>query len=293
MQVFISKRDYSVLLLKKGGVMGLRPKNQITEPIHIMKKRFLRGFAIAAMTGFVLALRAQDTTTTDQSQYPVILQQPLDQCLLVGSPVTFSVIATNADTYQWYKNNTAIDGETNSSLSISSVSTNDAGYYSAAVFKGIESVPTRMANFIVYMVSSSTSSLTTTKSRFGAMSMSMSMSAMDAGSGSLIYYGTPVPNNGGSGSGCPGKYSGFVTFTKPPGYGWAPTSGVTNHTATDYNRSDTKVYFMGYYGDTGCNTNSVSISNPISPTYRFTIYFPTNTVVPTNLYPITLDGFDQ
>jgi hypothetical protein len=49
---------------------------------------------------------------------------------------------------------------------------------------------------------------------------------------------------------------------------------------------------MGNYGDPGCNTNSVAVSNPISPAYRFTIYFPTNTVVPTNLYPITLDGFD-
>ena len=85
-----------------------------------MKKRLLRGIAVAAMTGFVLALRAQDATTTDQSQYPVILQQPVDQCLPVGSTATFSVLASNVDNYQWYKNNNALDGQTNNSLTIAS-----------------------------------------------------------------------------------------------------------------------------------------------------------------------------
>jgi hypothetical protein len=260
-----------------------------------MTKRLLCNIAIAAMTCYVLALRAQDST--DQSQYPTILQQPVDQCLPLGSQVTFSVVASNVDSYQWYKNNTAIDGQTNTSLTIASAQISDVAYYSAAVIKGADAVPTRMANLNVYTTSGSTSSTTTTTSkfRFSSTQSTSTMSAMDLGGGGTItMYGTPIMSGGGNGSGCPGKYSGYVSFTKTSsqGWGWAPTSGVTNHTATDYNRSDTKVYFLGQYGDPGCNTNSVAVTNPMSPVYRFSIFFPTNTVVPTNVYPITLDGFD-
>jgi len=258
-----------------------------------MKKRLLRSIAISAMTCFVLALRAQDST--DQSQYPTILQQPVDQCLPVGSPVTFSVTASNVDSYQWYKNNTAVDGQTNSSLTIASVAISDVGYYSAAVIKGSDAVPTRMANLNVYTTSSSSSltTTTTTKNRLLSTQSMTTMSLDMGGGGGITVYGTPVANSGGSGS-CPGRYAGYVNYTKPfaQGWGWAPTVGVTNHIATDNNRSDTKVYFNGQYGDCGCNTNSVAVNNVISPVYRFSIFFPTNTVVPTNVYPITLDGFD-
>jgi len=259
-----------------------------------MKKRLLRGIAITAMAGFVLALRAQDATSTDQSQYPTILQQPVDQCLAVGSPVTFSVVATNVDTYQWYKNNVALDGQTNSSLMISSVAISDVAYYSAAVVKNGDSVPTRMANLNVYTTSgSTTSTTTTTKSRF-TTTQSMSLMSTDLGGGGMItMYGMPVAGSGGSGT-CPGKYSGYVNFIKTAsqGWGWAPTAGAPSHTATDNNRSDTKIYFSGQYGDTGCGTNSVNVSNPMSPVYRFSIFFPPGTQVPTNAYAITLDGFD-
>jgi len=84
-----------------------------------------------------------------------------------------------------------------------------------------------------------------------------------------------------------------VNFTKTTsqGWGWAPTTGMT-HVATDTNRSDTKIQYGGQYGDGGCAQTSVTVSNPISPVYRFAVYFPTNTVVPTNTYTIILDGFD-
>src|SRR4051812_37197915 len=91
----------------EGGLIRAKAKKTKKEPKHIMKKRLLRGIAVAAMTGIVLTAHAQDATT-DQSQYPTILEQPVDQCLPVGSPATFSVVATNVDSYQWYKNNTAI-----------------------------------------------------------------------------------------------------------------------------------------------------------------------------------------
>ena len=72
----------------------------------------------------------------------------------------------------------------------------------------------------------------------------------------------------------------------------APHPDDETHTATDSNRTDTRVMFMGQYGDQGCGPSTVTLSNVISPVYRFTIIFPTNSVVPTNAYPITLSGFD-
>src|SRR5207237_521260 len=107
-----------------------------------------------------LTVRAQDSTNLDQSQYPVILEQPIDQCLLLGSTVTFSVLASNVDTYQWYKNNVAIDGETNSSITVANLGTDDAAYYGAAVIKGSDAVPTRMALLNVYIISAQTSTPT-------------------------------------------------------------------------------------------------------------------------------------
>jgi hypothetical protein len=112
------------------------------------------------------------------------------------------------------------------------------------------------------------------------------------GGGEITVYGFPVVSGGGSGN-CPGKYSGYVNFTKTmaQGWGWAPTAGAT-HVASDTNRMDTKIMFTGQYGDSSCASNGVTVLNPTSPVYRFSIFFPTNSVVPTNAYPITLDGFD-
>jgi len=257
-----------------------------------MKKRLLRGVAIAAMTGLVLTARAQDST----SQYPTILQQPDDQCVPIGSVASYSVLATNAVAYQWYKNNVQMDGETNSSITISNAGINDVGYYSAAVMNSLGVVPTRSANMNVYTTSSTTGATTSSFPKtklLSTQSMSMMSQTDMGGGGPITVYGLPVTGNGGTGS-CPGRYSSYVSYTKPAtnGWGWGPTAGMT-HIASDENRSDTKVTFMGQYGDTGCGASSVTVSNPISPYYRFCIFFPTNVTIATNTaYPITLSGFD-
>lgn len=93
-------------------------------------------------------------------------------------------------------------------------------------------------------------------------------------------------------SGCPGSYAGYAKYIKTVGWGWAPQTGTTNHTATDNNRSDTKVVYNGISGDSGCAQTTVSVPDPPASTvYRFTIYFPSN--VPTTNYPLTLSGFNQ
>ena len=105
-------------------------------------------------------------------------------------------------------------------------------------------------------------------------------------------YATPVTSSGTKGS-CPGSYVGYVNYTKTvaQGWGWAPTSGTSIHTATDTTRTDTKVEYGGKLYDTGCNQTTVSVPDPTYSTkYRFAIYFTNN--VPTNSYPVDLDGFN-
>jgi hypothetical protein len=257
-----------------------------------MKKCISRGFALAAIAGLVLAVRAQDTI--DQAQFPTILQQPVDQCLPVGAAVTFSVQASNVDSYQWYCSGAALDGQTNSSLSIASVAISNVGYYFVSVIKGSEVVPSRSACLNVYITSAPTPPAA--GPGFKSASMNMSMQSFDLGSGGPItVFGAPVVSGGGSGT-CPGKFAGYVNYTKTvsQGWGWAPSTNTTIHTATDTNRADTKIQYCGGYGDAGCNQTTVAVPDPApSPVYRFSIYFPTNTAVPTNAYPITLSGFDQ
>jgi len=257
-----------------------------------MTKRILRGLAIAAMTGLVLTVHAQDT------QYPTILQQPDDQCILIGGSVTFSVVATNAEAYQWYKNNVAMDGQTNSSITISGLGTTDVGYYGAAVINGLGSVPTRSALLNVYTTSSTTTTSTfTSPTRFAGLRNS-TMSALSGGDGggAIIVYSYPVFGSGGSAGTCPGKYCGYVNYTKPtplPWGGWTPSTGTTVFTMSDTNRTDTKVQYGGNYGDSGCAQTTVTIPYPaMSPVYRFCVYFPPGATMPTNSYPIVLTGFD-
>ena len=64
---------------------------------------------------------------------PVITAQPQAQTVLPGSNVSLTVAANNADSYQWYFNNAAIDGATGATLSLTGVSHANAGSYSVAV----------------------------------------------------------------------------------------------------------------------------------------------------------------
>jgi hypothetical protein len=261
-----------------------------------MMKHLLRGIAVAAMTGLTFSTLAQDSTNLDQSEYPTVLEQPVDQCLLLGSSATFSVVATNVDTYQWYKNNTAIDGETNSTFTIASLTTDDAAYYTASVIKGSEAVPTRAALLNVYITTGSTLAPITTTVRKTVSKLSTTlmstMSALDAGGG-VVVYSAPVVSSGSNS--CCGSYSGYVNYLKPASQGWGfyTDTNTTYHAASDQNRSDTKLSYMGYAGDSNCASNTVVVPDPtFSVKYRFSIYFPRNVQVPTNSYPITLTGFN-
>ena len=186
----------------------------------------------------------------------------------MGSNAVLSVQAVNADSYQWLSNGVAIEGQTNSSLVIEQVGIEDAGSYSCNVSQnGGDAVPTRAASLNV-------------------------VTPMYLGGNQIIVFGFPKFSNGTLGT-CPGHFVGYINYTKTiaQGWGWAPSTNTTIHTASDTNRADTKIVYTGKLGDSACGVASVTIPNPpASSKYRFTVYFPNH--VPTNSYPIVLGGFD-
>ncbi len=224
------------------------------------------------------------TEYPDQLEFPIILVQPLNQLVPAGASTTFVVGAVNEPlTYQWMRNGVILSGETNSTLTITNAQAANVGLYSCNVAKDLEIVPTRAAQLMVYINNSNVG--------MGKSSTSSSLNP-DTQTTPVTVYATPVTSSGSSGT-CPGAYVGYVSYAKAPtqGWGWAPDSGTTTHTATDTNRTETKVFYQGKSGDSGCNQTTVTVPDPTYSTkYRFAIYFTNN--VPTNAYSIVLGGFD-
>jgi hypothetical protein len=245
--------------------VGSTEQRQHNEQMH-MKKHLSKLITLMTLAGLAMAARGADDA--DQLEFPQILRQPIDQAIRVGSNAVFTAQATNGNlTFQWFRNGVAMDSQTNSSLVLENVGIDDVGLYTCNVSKdGGESVPTRTASLNVFTATAG---------------------------GPITVYGSPVISSGSRG-GCPGAYAGYVNYIKTvlQGWGWAPTSGTTVHTAADgTTRTDTKVEYVGKNGDSGCNQTIVTVPHPpLSTKYRFSIYFPNN--VPTNSYPITLVGFD-
>jgi hypothetical protein len=80
-----------------------------------------------------------------------IITQPVSQAVVFASDVSFSVVASGATniSYQWYKSNTPIPGETDSTFSISSVGFEDTGLYYVVVKDSITSVKSARVNLTV------------------------------------------------------------------------------------------------------------------------------------------------
>ncbi len=229
--------------------------------------------ALASITGLVLiagnTAPAQTADALDQSEFPTITVQPVDQAVTVGSNAVLSVQAINADSYQWQSNGVAIDGETNSTLTLQNVGVNVGSYSCNVSQNGGDPVPTRAASLNV-------------------------VTPLDLGGDQIVVFGGPKLGGGTIGT-CPGSFAGYINYTKTiaQGWGWVPATNTTTiFTASDGSgRTDTKIAYGGKYGDTGCNQTTVTVPNPPpSPAYRFTIYFPNN--VPTTNYPIILTGFN-
>lgn len=64
---------------------------------------------------------------------PVITTQPLGRTVNAGASVTFTVTASGADSYQWYKDGVPVALATNASLTLAGVAAADAASYTVAV----------------------------------------------------------------------------------------------------------------------------------------------------------------
>ncbi|QYM78561.1 immunoglobulin domain-containing protein [Horticoccus luteus] len=85
---------------------------------------------------------------------PTISTQPASKAVFAGSSVTFSVVATGtpAPTYQWQKDGSPLAGKTDASLSLTNVSSAEAGDYAVVVTNVGGTVTSNVATLTVQTV---------------------------------------------------------------------------------------------------------------------------------------------
>ncbi|GEM_PF-644593 len=129
---------------------------------------------------------------------PGISSQPTSQLVPGGSNATFSVVASGSPpfSYQWLFNGATMDGQTNSILSLSSVTTNLAGAYGVWVSSPYGSVTSHIATLTVGWLPTITSQPTNQTLLSGSRAL---MVAGVSGVGPLTFQwqlnGTNLPNN--------------------------------------------------------------------------------------------------
>lgn len=110
-------------------------------------------FTFAAYDGAKNSNLATGTITVGSAApvAPVITLNPVNQTIIAGNPVTFTVAATGTVplSYQWYKNTTQLSGATNPSFTISAVTAADAGSYYAVVKNSAGSAASTTATLTV------------------------------------------------------------------------------------------------------------------------------------------------
>jgi hypothetical protein len=105
--------------------------------------------ASQAASGNYTAAAIVTTSFTVTVVAPSITNQPISQNLCTGAPLTLSVTANNANSYQWNLNATPISGATSPSYTVSSAIPGDAGNYTVTVTNGSGSVSSNPATVVV------------------------------------------------------------------------------------------------------------------------------------------------
>jgi hypothetical protein len=119
---------------------------------------------------------------------PTIIAQPVSQSIQVGNNVSFSVGYTGDPSFkfQWYKNDIAIEGQTNSVFTISSASESDAGSYKITVKNDGGSV-TSEAAVLTVIVPVAPTIITQPENKNVEVGGSTSLSVQAEGTQPLVY----------------------------------------------------------------------------------------------------------
>jgi len=181
-----------------------------------------------------------------------IQTQPIaQQQLCVGSNFTLSVTANNVNSYQWYKNNVAIAGETASSYT-KLVTTLDAGTYKVVI-----------SNACGYNVTSNNASLT----------VNTSPTITSAPSNTTVCVGQPISasvsanTNGGGNL----KYVWISGNTEIPG------ATSSNFTIARASANDAKIYTVAVSNDCGTtNGGNFTVTVGDKPTVTISTSIPNN-----------------
>src|ERR1017187_136825 len=129
---------------------------------------------------------------------PSIASQPASQTVPGGSNATFNVVTYGSPplNYQWWVNGASLNGQTNVTLSLSNVTTNQAGAYSVLVPSPYGSITSHVATLTVGWLPSITSQPTNQTLLAGSRAL---MVAGVSGVGPLTFQwqlkGTNLPNN--------------------------------------------------------------------------------------------------
>lgn len=126
----------SFIWLKDGTVLANQGDSSLSISTAQLTDQGL--YEVIYMDGSEELGRAQAQLTVIQQFFgtaPQITSQPQSQSLIVGAKLNLSVVASGdpAPTYQWEKNGYALEGETQSVLTINSVDATDAGSYRVKV----------------------------------------------------------------------------------------------------------------------------------------------------------------
>ena len=149
-------------------------------------------------------------TTAITLSPPMILTPPASQHICTGSTLTLSVTASYASSYQWNLNGTAIPGATNSTYTVSSAQSANAGNYSVTVTNGLKSVNSS----VVAVVVGATSILSNPSSLSLAPTQTALFSVSGQGIGQISYQWYQIPSGGTTGVAISGAT--ISNYTTPP-----------------------------------------------------------------------------